>query len=271
MNADNLRQLIDKYLEGDTSLEEEQELRKYAKQEELPEEFMSIADFCKYAEIIKNETSTSGFDPFKKMDELKPDKTVTSKGAEASGVSKPSGVFHLRPLQIAAGILLLLAGFAGGRMLNDRPATEEQITALHQEIQQMKETLMHGGTQSTRSAGKRLSAVQLTSQIPVGEGQPDQQLIDVLVHTMNNDKNTNVRIAAAEALYRFRSDPRIPKIFVRSLAEQEEPMMQITLINILVDLKTTEAVSQMQKLYMAADTPDIVKHYLEEGIAELNT
>lgn len=135
----------------------------------------------------------------------------------------------------------------------------------------MKEALMYDGMYQNASAGERLSAVNLVSQKPLADDELDQQIIDILVYTMNNDKSVNVRMAAADALFRFRSDSRIQKALIHSIVRQKEPLMQITLIDMLVEMKAREALNEMKKMLMDSNTRDIVKERLETGIAELKT
>lgn len=262
MNIEKIKQLIDKYLEGETSLQEEKQLRKYFQRGEIPDELKSYTGLFEYFEVMSNETISSGFDPFEKIDEQ------SSVKATSAGLNKST---LIRPLQIAAGIILLLIGFSAGQFMSNSAASVHEVAVLQEEVQKMKEALMYDGIYQNTSAGERLSAVNLSSQIPVTEEDLDQQIIDILVYTMNNDKSINVRMAAAEALYRFRSDPRIQKALIHSLARQEEPLMQITLIDMLVELKAKGAVNVMKKMLMNTETRDIVKERLETGIAELKT
>ncbi|MGD8427548.1 MAG: HEAT repeat domain-containing protein, partial [Balneolaceae bacterium] len=150
-------------------------------------------------------------------------------------------------------------------------ASSKEVAALNHEIQRMKQTLMYGGSYSQVSAGERLSAINLSTKIPSGDKRLGQEITDILIHTMNSDKSVNVRMAAAEALFRFRDEPGIKKALVNSLSEQEDPQMQITLIDMLVQMKAKGALNEMNKLLMNTNTRDVVKQQLKAGIAELRT
>lgn len=270
MNIERIKQLINKYEEGETSLEEERELREYLQQEEIPKELQSYADSFGYFEAMSGEETSSDFDPFEKVDEESSAKVTPLNNQDAAHLrSGPHRTFKWS-LRIAAGFILLLVGFSAGQFLSDDDsASSEEVAALQQEVQQMKEALMYDGLYQQASAGERLSAVNLSRQMP--DSKLDQQITDILIYTMNNDKNVNVRMAAAEALFRFRSEPGIQKALVNSLSEQEDPLMQITLIDMLIDLKAKGAVNEMNKLLMDSDTREIVKERLKAGIAELKT
>lgn len=272
MNTERVKQLIDKFYEGQTTLEEEQQLREYFQRDEIPEELQSHADYFQYAEIMSDESLSSGFDPFAKID-AQPEENVVSldsrKGAgNRLGANNNVLTWSLR---VAAGLLLLLIGFAAGQFLNGNQASTEQVAALQQEVQQMKEALVYGGNYRQASAGERLSAVKSSTRFASDQAEVDQQITDILVYTMNNDKSVNVRMAAAEALFHFRDDPHIQRALVNSLTQQENPQMQITLIDMLVQLKAKGALNEMNKLLMNSETREIVRDRLRAGIAELRT
>lgn len=272
MNIEKIKKLIEKYLEGETTLQEEKQLRKYFRRGKISNDVESYANLFEYFEEMSNEDTSSEFDPFAKLDKqagVNP-KLIGNhwKKKTSSGTNKKT---LIRSLQVAAGIILLLIGFSAGQYLNDSTVSGQEVAVLQEEIQKMKEALMYDGIYQNASAGERLSAVNLSTQISVTEKELDQQIINILVYTMNNDKSVNVRMAAAEALFRFRSDSRIQQALIHSLIRQKEPLMQITLIDMLVELNAQGAVNEMKKLLMDMDTREIVKERLEAGIAELNT
>lgn len=266
MNIEKIKEQIDKYLEGETSLQEEKQLRKLFLRGEIPDELKIYSGLFEYFEEMSNDNISSGFDPFAKID-----KQSSVKAQAAGDTSVSHNTTLIRSLQIAAGIILLLIGFSAGQILNNSSTSEQEFAALQKEVQKMKEALMYDGMYHNASAGERLSAVNLVSQTPIGDEELDQQVIDILVYTMNNDKSVNVRMAAADALFRFRSDSRIQKALIHSIARQKEPLMQITLIDMLVEMKAKGALNEMKKMLMDTDTRDIVKERLETGIAELKT
>ena len=145
----------------------------------------------------------------------------------------------------------------------------EQVEALQQEVERMKEALMYGGDYRQASAGERLSAVKKTTGFATENNRLDRQITDILVFTMNNDKSVNVRMAAAEALFRFRDEVQIRKALVGALSQQEDPQMQLTLIDMIVHLKAKGALNEMNKLLVDSETREIVRERLRTGIAEL--
>lgn len=261
MNHEKIKALLNKYYEGNTSLEEEQKLRRSLQQENLPEDLQAEAALFGYTEAVQQ--SSPEVDPFKKINFEESNQPVSK-----TPLKRVNPIYSWS-LHIAAGLILLIAGFGAGQFFagNDY-ASSQKVNRLEQEVAQMKRTLMNHGNYQTASAGERLSAINASTRITDGKTL-DQQITDILIYTMNNDENVNVRLAAAESLFRFRSDPAIKKALVHSLNQQEDPLMQITLIDMLVQIKAKGAISEMEKLLVDSDTQNIVRQRLEAGIAEL--
>jgi hypothetical protein len=299
MNKKRVNKLIYKYLEGETTLEEEQELREYLNRADLPVDMKTYADLFQYYDEVKETDTARDFDPTAKINFKNDAQKSYSEGSE-SGLAKEgsepeqgkikvmaaeninsrvmydpfNNKFQNKftwPLRIAAGFILLLVGFAAGQFMNgngEEYASTQQVAALEQEVQQMKKALMNTGNFRVSSAGERISAVNISSQLPAGE-DPDDQITDILLHTLNNDRSVNVRMAAADALFRFRQVPRIKAGLINSLGGQQDPLVQITLIEILVEIKAKSAINEMQKLLVDSETEEVVRKRLEAGIAEL--
>ena len=267
MNIEKIEQLLDKYFEGRTSRSEERELRRFFSSEEVPEHLESYRDQFMDPGHFK-EALTGEFDALARID-------ITERGPEGGSEGSLYGEFRNRrllqwTLRIAAGLILLLVGFSAGLMVQQSsPSSDKELAALKREVNEIKSALVYGTTQQA-SASERLSAVQLSTRLQA-EREGLDEVTDILVYTMNNDESVNVRIAAAEALYRFHEEPRIRHVLVKALTRQEDPLMQITLIDMLVEIKAKSALDEMQKLLMNDNTQEIVKTRLQEGIAELRT
>lgn len=266
MKTEKIEQLLEKYFDGETSLEEEEQLRDFFRQDEIPDHLQNYADQFLYLEHA-GEAETD-IDPLARIGENATKKTFYESDLNAvpAGTRSRSAQWTLR---IAAGTILVLIGFSAGLLLNQRGASDEDLAALQSEIRQMKSVLMYGSYQEA-TASERISAVNLSTRLPASK-QLDEEITEILVYTMNNDQNVNVRLAAAEALFKFREEPKISKALAAALPRQTDPLMQITLIDMLVRMKEKSALTEMQKMLMNTETREIVKERLKESIAELKT
>jgi len=164
-------------------------------------------------------------------------------------------------LQIAASILLVAVGVVLGLSL--RPSTE-QLAANQTRKPSLATQLATAATQPATASDR----IQLVSNAPANDQQNDATVL-VLVNTLNTDPNPNVRLAACEALYRLRKDPRVGPALVHSLPLQTDPNVQITLIELLVELRTPEAVPQLERLAQRRDALPVVRQQAEQGIGLL--
>jgi uncharacterized membrane-anchored protein YhcB (DUF1043 family) len=261
MKTEKIKQLIDKYLKGQTTLEEEQILREYfCNIADFPDELQSYQNLFGYFDAV-SQKSAGDFDPFAKID-----LEETEKSQKRSGLTKISRGMRWTA-RIAAGIALLIIGFAAGRFLNN--GVNSSHKQVNPKVQQMKAALMNIGENGKFTAGKRLEAVSLTQGMTGLNNKLDQKVADILTYTINNDDNVNVRLAAAEALFNYRNEVAVKRALIHSLGRQDDPMMQITLINMLVKLKAKGAIPAMQQMLAASGTQKIVRQRLKTGMAQL--
>ena len=90
-----------------------------------------------------------------------------------------------------------------------------------------------------------------------------------LIHTLDTDPNPNVRLAACEALFRLRADPRVGPALVEALPLQTDPNVQITLIETLVTLREKRAVPGLEQLAKKRDALPAVRQQAESGLGQL--
>lgn len=99
----------------------------------------------------------------------------------------------------------------------------------------------------------------------------DKEIVDALVKTMNNDPNTNVRLAALEALSRFHREPYVKKQLIASMTKQKDPMVQIGLIELLTKMKETTILKELDKMVNDGNTMDAVKDHAYSSIFTLRS
>lgn len=99
----------------------------------------------------------------------------------------------------------------------------------------------------------------------------DKDIVDALLHTMNSDPNTNVRLAALEALAKFHREPYVKKQLTAALKKQKDPMVQVELIRVLTNMKQTSILTELEKLVKDVNTSEAVKDRAYSSILTLGS
>jgi hypothetical protein len=165
--------------------------------------------------------------------------------------------------QIAAALILVAAGVVIGRNLpsKQQPGVYAQMDSLHNEIRSMRQEIMLNMIDD-ESASQRIKAVSYAEEM----SNPDQQVIDVLIHTLNNDKNVNVRLAALYSLSRFADRRAVRDSLVNSLPTQTEPIIQVVLINLLAEKRDTRAIAPIRNIITNKKTLKEVKDAAQRSL-----
>jgi len=96
-------------------------------------------------------------------------------------------------------------------------------------------------------------------------GNVSPELIDALVNTMNTDKNANVRLAAISALSEMMDkNQKVKTELIKSLTVQENPLLQISLIQVLTEKGVKEAKHQIESITNNEKTDESVKAYAKD-------
>ena len=247
--------LLDKYYEGETSIEEEKELKRFFQNENVPDHLKSHAAQFGYFVEARNEFPSLLFhsDLAAKLDPPK------------QGPVRRFGSWLIR---IAAGFTLLIIGFTGGWMFQNRAGQEG--SALFQNSKEaasqneIKSALAFEKMSST-SASERIQAVNQSYEL----SDVDKDITQLLINTLNFDPNINVRLAACQALQHFGNEPNVSEALVQSLAIQTDPNIQISLIEVLVSIKEKRAVAPFQQMVRDQDVMEVVRLKAEEGVNQL--
>jgi hypothetical protein len=167
-------------------------------------------------------------------------------------------------MKIAASIALLLAGTFIGLTLHFvlvRQQEGAQVASLKTEMQSMKELMMLNMLKQ-ESPSQRIQAVNYTDDIQA----PDIKVLNALTETLNNDKNINVRMAAAYSLAKYADRQSVRDSMVASLSRQTEPIMQVVLMNILVEKRESTAIKPIQKIMSDEKAMKEVKDVAQKGL-----
>lgn len=169
-------------------------------------------------------------------------------------------------LRVAASLALVAVGVLLGRQLPWAGRAPDEVAARRAgPAPAALDQALAGSDGRVVSASDRIQLVN-GSTAQSGPGDP---AVQVLINTLNFDPNPNVRLAACEALYRLRADPRVGTALVHSLPLQTDPNVQITLIDLLVALRVPRAVPQLERLAQRPDALPVVRAQAEAGIGKL--
>lgn len=154
-------------------------------------------------------------------------------------------------MQMGLSFALLALGIGLGYGLRPESAgTAAQLAQLRGEVSGMRQLVALSLLQQ-QSASERLRGVSWAVRVEPS----DTEVLSALLQAVNNDPNVNVRLAAVDALQPFAANPVVKGAVVKALTRQAEPLVQIALIDLLVDLREKTAAPALQEVAMdtAAD------------------
>ncbi|GAB4238737.1 MAG: hypothetical protein Tsb0034_14480 [Ekhidna sp.] len=145
-------------------------------------------------------------------------------------------------MQIAAAVALLIVGFGVGKWSDNEPSSDE-IALLRDEIRSLKQATLTN-TLQRHSASERIMAVNRIEE----EASINITLVATLVNTLNTDESPNVRYAALQALVKFIDNETVRAELIKSLETQTDPLIQISLITILVQAEEKGAITPLKDI-----------------------
>jgi HEAT repeats len=177
-------------------------------------------------------------------------------------------LWTLQPLlQLTYSLGLILIGLVAGYLFN-RPtvkyADRVQIDSLSSQVHEMRE-MMTLSLLENPSASERIRGVSYTSDIKAA----NKQIVDALLSTLNMDPNVNVRLMTLDALAHFANDPTVREGLVKSIVQQESPLVQSAMADVMLKLQEKRAIPAFKKLLLQKDLNQLVRSKIEQTITEL--
>ncbi len=252
MEEDKLIQLLIDYRDGNLSEDEVQRVEKELtnnptarKTLEQLKEMIGAIDTSE--ELSPSPSLQQNFSAFLKAEiEMKEDRKIL--------------FFDSVYFKVAAAVLMLIvAGGVGFFIGEQRNATDLA------EKNDVAQTVLLAKLDNQYSVSQRLIAIN-----EVYETTPDDALVKALIKLMNEDTNTNVRLAAVSALARFYDEPFARQALLDALSTQTDPLVQIELIQILVYKKEQEAVKPLENIINDDQTLQVVKDEAHAGLFSLS-
>jgi hypothetical protein len=270
MNCDRIKDRFADYLTGDIDPAAEAELRAHiAACAPCRAELESLSALWAKLGVLPREQPSgrlrAGF--YAMLEDYKRDLDREAAGSRETGRTKPflQELFSFRKPAYAfsLALALLVVGIGTGYFLR-AGGGQKEIAALHREVSDMRQTVALNMLDRP-SATDRLEAVGWSSKVD----DPDERTLRALVDTLNNDPNVNVRLAAVDALYLFRSHPLVKDSLIRALAAQDSPLVQVALIDLLVEIREGRAVEALKNLIQNARLNPEVRKHAELGLKQI--
>lgn len=116
------------------------------------------------------------------------------------------------------------------------------------------------------SASQRMQGISVAYQMD----ETDDEIVGILVKTLNTDPNTNVRLAALDALSKFSMEENVRNSLIASLSTQKDPIIQIALIQLMVTMKEKSVVRQLERMTKDSKMMKAVRDEAYSGIFKLS-
>jgi len=172
---------------------------------------------------------------------------------------------------VGYSLLLVVAGLGFGYLLHrpSQPAEsgiyKKELAALTAQVTEMREMMMKSLLQNP-SASERMRGVSFTSEIKT----VNSNVIEALLSTLNNDPNINVRLMTLETLTHYANYPLVREGLVHSILQQESPLMQTAMVDVMLRLQEKRAIHPLKKLLQQKDLNEMVRTRIQETIFRLS-
>lgn len=174
-----------------------------------------------------------------------------------------SGSLGGQIFKIAASITLLLGVFFMGRYSGKEELNTSLVQAQQEVLEYKEATLI--SLLGNESASKRIQGVQLIEEFD----RPDEDIVAALGEKMLADENINVRLSAMEALSKFSYSEQVKAIFIKALETEENPSIQVALIELLGQLQEKKAIAPLKKLLEKEETQPFIKNEINNALPKI--
>jgi HEAT repeats len=163
--------------------------------------------------------------------------------------------------RVAAAVALLIVAGGVGFFIREQQA---QLRAVKEEVQATKLMLM-AQLDNQQSASQRVLGANVAYKME----NTDDEIVNALVKAMNEDTNSNVRLAALDALRKFYHQEHVRKMLIASMATQKDPVVQIALIRLLAEMKEKEIVKELERITTDEEELPAVKDEAHAALHQL--
>ena len=248
------------YLRGDLSSEQVKEFENFLR--ESKGYFDAFEELKDSWELLQLETVP---EPSEQMDASFYKQLYTEKHQNQSTKEKWwFSIFSWFRPQYAFGLLLLTAGLLGGYYLKGVDNTQLADSVQLEDDLGTREKLVLTLLEQP-SANQRLDGVSEANKI----GKVDDKIVEALLKTLNGDPNVNVRLAAIESLTNYVDNAKVRQGLVQSIPNQESPIIQVTLANLMTALQEKKSIAPFKQLLEEKELDTTVKKKIENTIQSI--
>jgi hypothetical protein len=256
MEKEKLESLLIDYIEGHVNEEQRKQAEEWiASSEDTALLYRQLKEVITVMNQVKQEEPSSSLKL--KFEEALQEEIKKSTGKQV--------FFQPWLLRAAAGIGFLVVGIAIGYWINQNNQQKAEMAKLKEQVEENKRMMM-AMLDNQQSASQRLMGATVAYELK----QADDDIVRALVKTMTEDPNSNVRLAALDALGKFYQQAHVRNALVKSLSSQKDPVVQIALIRLLVQMKEKEVVNELEQITRDGQVIKAVKDEAYAGILKLS-
>ena len=144
---------------------------------------------------------------------------------------------------------------------------EQLITKLNVKRATQQKIALFASLKNMDSPASRINATSGIYQLK----NAGRDVVEALVQTLNNDPNANVRMAALDGLAKFYREQYVCRKLIASLKKQQDPAVQIAMIELLTRMKESAILTELDKLVNDEYTMKAVKDCAYSSIFRLRS
>ncbi|MGD0437662.1 MAG: HEAT repeat domain-containing protein [Bryobacteraceae bacterium] len=164
--------------------------------------------------------------------------------------------------QAVAAALILAIGLGAGYALRGRDSSE--LSQLRGEVYNMRQLVALSLLQQ-QGASDRLRGVSYAYRFE----QNDPQVLSALLTTVDHDPSVDVRLSAVDALRNFTNSSVGRRGLEQALAKQNSPLVQISILDQIVELRDGSAAPAIQSLLAGQDLNPEVRQRAQWALKQL--
>ena len=167
--------------------------------------------------------------------------------------------------RLVAGVVLLMTVGVTTYWIRRDMQNQARIAKMEEALESNKRA-MKTLLDNELSASQRMQGISVAYQMD----ETDDEIVGILVKTLNTDPNTNVRLAALDALSKFSMEENVRNSLIASLSTQKDPIIQIALIQLMVTMKEKSVVRQLERMTKDSKMMKAVRDEAYSGIFKLS-